>query len=131
MYDNYSYPAGADTPLAPWNQSDPKERDFEVTVSQTLSKTVTVITNDYYDEVIEEKHNDLVEHNIDTTDTDWEQAYHENDYHTPEQLILLFKRYLEAELGGKQDIPKSPSYLKHLIKECEDWCEDDIEYIGE
>lgn len=131
MYDNYSYPPGADTPLAPWNLSEPEERDFEVTVSQTLSKTVTVRTNDYYDEVIEEKNNGLVEHNIDTSDTDWEQAYHENDYHTPEQLIGLFKRYLEAELGGKQDIPKSPSYLKHLIKECDDWCEDDIEYIGE
>lgn len=23
MYDNYNYPPGADTPSAPWNQSEP------------------------------------------------------------------------------------------------------------
>lgn len=132
MTESGYYPEGAEfDSSAPYNQSEIPEKEFEVTISQTLSKTVTVSTNDYEPEVVEEKHNDIYEYNAITDNTDWEQAYHENDYHTPEQLIGLFKRYLEAELGGKQDIPRSPSYLKHLIKECEDWYEDDIEYIGE
>lgn len=140
MYDNYSYPPGADTPSAPWNQPEIPEKEFEVTISQTLSKTVTVFTDDYvpgasgvdYEPDDEGGYCSVgYQDPDDTSDTHWSEVYHDNDYHTPEQLIGLFKRYLEAELGGKQDIPKSPSYLKHLIEECSDWCEDDIEYIGE
>lgn len=45
--DNYSYPIGADTPNAPWNQVDNPEREIEVTVSVTLSKTVKIEVSDY------------------------------------------------------------------------------------
>ena len=45
--DNYSYPIGADTPNAPWNQVDNPEREIEVTVSVTLSKTVKIKVSDY------------------------------------------------------------------------------------
>lgn len=47
MYDNYNYPVGADTPDAPWNQVDPPEKEIEVTVSVTLSKTIKVKVSDY------------------------------------------------------------------------------------
>lgn len=39
MYDNYNYPMGADGPNAPWNQ---KDREVEVTVSLTISKTLKI-----------------------------------------------------------------------------------------
>ena len=42
MYDNYNYPLGADNPDAPWNQKENPEREIEVTVSVTLSKTIKV-----------------------------------------------------------------------------------------
>lgn len=45
--DNYNYPMGADNSSAPWNQKDLKEKDIEVTISITLSKTVTISVNDY------------------------------------------------------------------------------------
>lgn len=45
--DNYNYPIGSDTPDAPWNQVDQPEREIEVLVSVTLSKTVKVRVNDY------------------------------------------------------------------------------------
>ena len=45
--DNYNYPMGADTKDAPWNQVDNPEREIEVTVSVTLSKTVKVRVSDY------------------------------------------------------------------------------------
>ena len=45
--DNYNYPVGADTKDAPWNQVDNPEREIEVTVSVTLSKTVKIKVSDY------------------------------------------------------------------------------------
>jgi hypothetical protein len=47
--DNYSnYPLGAEHDHnAPWNQKDFEEKDIEVTISVTLSKTVTISVNDY------------------------------------------------------------------------------------
>ena len=45
--DNYNYPIGADTKDAPWNQADNPERETEVTVSVTLSKTVQIKVSDY------------------------------------------------------------------------------------
>ena len=45
--DNYNYPMGADTKDAPWNQVDNPEREIDVTVSVTLSKTVKIKVSDY------------------------------------------------------------------------------------
>lgn len=45
--NNYDYPIGADTKDAPWNQVDNPEREIEVTVSITLSKTVKIKVSDY------------------------------------------------------------------------------------
>lgn len=45
--DNYNYPMGADTKDAPWNQADNPEREIEVTVSVTISKTVKIKVSDY------------------------------------------------------------------------------------
>lgn len=47
MYNNYDYPCGTDTPDAPWNQEENPEREIEVTVSVTLSKTIKVKVSDY------------------------------------------------------------------------------------
>lgn len=45
--DNYNYPMGSDTSDAPWNQEDIPEKEIEVLVSVTLSKSVKVRVNDY------------------------------------------------------------------------------------
>lgn len=45
--NNYDYPLGADTKDAPWNQEDPPEREIEVLISVTLSKTVKIKVSDY------------------------------------------------------------------------------------
>lgn len=45
--DNYNYPMGVDTPDAPWNQEENPEREIEVIVSVTLSKTIKVKVSDY------------------------------------------------------------------------------------
>lgn len=48
MKESGYYPAGAEfDPNAPWNQSDPPEKEIDVLVSVTLSKTVKVKVSDY------------------------------------------------------------------------------------
>ena len=53
MTESGYYPPGADTEDAPWNQVDNPEREIEVTVSVTLSKTVKIKVSDY--EITEEQ----------------------------------------------------------------------------
>ena len=45
--DNYNYPMGSDTPDAPWNQSENPEKEIEVTVCISLSKTIKIRVSDY------------------------------------------------------------------------------------
>lgn len=47
MHNNDDYPIGTDTSDAPWNQKENPEREIEVTVSVTLSKTIKVKVSDY------------------------------------------------------------------------------------
>lgn len=42
-----NYPIGADTSDAPWNQVENPEREVEVTISITLSKTAKIKVKDY------------------------------------------------------------------------------------
>lgn len=111
------YPAGAyNDPSAPYNEVSIPERDFDVNVCQTLEKYVTVTTDDYipeYDDWDRSVH-------YDTNDTNWLEAYYDNDYHTPLQLIELFKQCLEENLKNGV-VFKSPKYTENLIKECEGW----------
>lgn len=48
MTESGYYPPGAEhSPNAPWNQEELPEREIEVTVSVTLSKTVKIKVSDY------------------------------------------------------------------------------------
>lgn len=48
MIESGNYPVGTEyNPDAPWNQEEQPEREVEVTVSVTLSKTMKVKVNDY------------------------------------------------------------------------------------
>ena len=49
MYNNYDYPAGADTSDAPYNQVDPPEKAFDIWYSTCMSRNADITTNDYDD----------------------------------------------------------------------------------
>ena len=130
MYDNYNYPPGADGPDAPWNQSGPEEREFEVTISQTLSKNITVYTNDYipggiYQEAEwdgDEMCTVTCQDPDDTSETDWVEAY-KNDSKTPLELIALLKDIIE----GRVDINKlTTCEKKSIVEDCSGWVEDEL-----
>ena len=138
MIESGYYPMGAEyDSSAPYNQEETPEKEFDVTCSQSLSKTVEVITNDYlpgsteveYEREPDGSYSSTTYAGVpDTSDTDWEEAYHDNDHYTPLQLIELFKRFLDDKLTGKNTVPNSTSYLKRIKAECEGWVEDDVDY---
>lgn len=123
--DNYNYPLGADTKDAPWNQEDPPIKDFDVVISQTLSKSTSVSTSDYIYSSERGEDGDL-EEETDTSETDWNKAYKE-DHYTPLDLIKICKELaieMDKLQGGNRD-PKYNRYL-HIIEECNHWVEDDL-----
>lgn len=133
MIESGYYPPGAEfDPRAPWNEQEVPERQFDVCISQTLSKSTRVTTNDYVPEVDQDE--DGYHDYSDTSDTDWKEAY-DKDHYTPLQLINLFRRHLSDELNSiinkpNQDL-KRKKYLEKLISECSDWTEDETEVMEE
>lgn len=113
--DNYNYPMGADTKDAPWNQADNPEREIEVTVSITLSKTVKIKVSDY--EIIDSGKDEDGEHfeDIDYSNCDLKSA-------VKEQITLPQDGYLYVR--GDHENNK-------LIEDLSGWNVDDFEVIPE
>jgi hypothetical protein len=123
MYDNYHYPAGADNEMAPWNEPVIPEKEFDVLVSQTLSRDTSIYTNDYCPEFDEETgHTDA-----NTECTDWKKAY-SNAAMTPLEIIGAAEKIAKALLEQGQT-RVGGVYLKSLVSDCEGWNEDELEVI--
>ena len=141
-----NYPDGLSdwTPGTPWNEPEIPDEDFEITCSQSLSRTATVTTNNYipgasgvdYEPDDEGGCYAVGWHDDpDTSDTNWAEEYHDNDHYTPIQLIGLYKETLKEQLKsweGMDEIPSAKAQIRrieHLIEECEGWTEDETEYV--
>ena len=147
MLSNYPDGLSDFTPGTPWNEPDVPEKEFDVTCSQTLSKTVSVLTSNYIPGAsgVDYEPDDEGGYYAsgwqepdDTSDTNWADEYESNGYQTPLQLIDLLKEYLEKDLRNLQRdmLPNDRSFkatqarrLKFLIEECENWTEDEIEFL--
>lgn len=141
------YPAGAEhDENAPYNQVEVPDREFDVLISQTLSKSTTVITNNYIPGASGVDYDSDDEGGCvavsyqepdDTSDTNWGKEYSENDHYTPLELINKFKEYLEKEWNVLKDAAEAndaetkwkKNNIKHLIEECEGWTEDETEIV--
>ena len=127
MYDNYNYPAGADTPDAPWNQSEPDDKDFLVDVEYILQKkNVKVTTKDYKPEVVI-KDEEIIEP-LDTSDTNWENAYEESGHLTIQELLNELKEYVKADMQTCSPNTCKGAYLKRVLEDCDGWELYDKEY---
>ena len=121
------YPAGAyNDPSAPFNEPIVPERSFDVCISQTLSRSITVTTDKYQPEYDDENGHIYAS----TEDTDWRDVYKESDCHTPLELIKLFGECLKA-INKSGQVFITPGLDNKLIDECEGWCEDELEVIEE
>ena len=147
-YSNYPDGVSDWTEGAPWNLPEVPEKEFDVTCCQTLSRTATVVTNNYipgasgvdYESDGEGGSCAFSWHDPDdTSDTNWENEYDENGYYTPLQLIQLLKEYLQKDLVNIDDVAiatdQNKTFLegkiKHLIEECDCWTNDETEFIEE
>ena len=146
MYSNYPPGVSDNTPDAPWNESEVPEKDFEVTCSQTLSRTATVTTNNYIPGASGCDYEPDGEGGYcacgwqdddDTSDTNWGDEYDACGYKTPLQLIQILRDYLGRDLDRVDIIAEETNQnkaflerkLKHLIEECDCWQDDETEYI--
>lgn len=108
MYDNYNCPLGADNPDAPWNQKENPEREIEVTVSVTLSKTIKVKVSDY--EITDSGKDEDGEYfeDIDYSNCDLKGA-------VEEQIVLPQNAYIYVKSNPK------------VHENLSNWCVDDLE----
>ena len=121
------YPAGAyKDSSAPYNQVEIPEKEFEVTISQTLSRTVTVTTNDYQPEYDEETGHTYAN----TENTDWKKVYEKCDFKL-QDLVGELKGYVQSDLAMTGSNTGKGRYLKRLLEACDNWIEDDWEVVEE
>ena len=106
--NNYNYPMGADTKGAPWNQADNPEREIEVTVSVTLSKTVKIKVSDY--EIADSGKDEDGEYfeDIDYSNCDLKGA-------VEEQIVLPQSAHMYVKSNPK------------VHEDLSNWCVDDLE----
>lgn len=116
MTESGYYPPGADTEDAPWNQVDNPEREIEVTVSVTLSKTVKIKVSDY--EITDSGKDEDGEYfeDIDYSNCDLKGA-------VEEQIVLPQKAWDYIAPKSKKEV--------NAIFDLKGWNVDDFEVIEE
>ena len=117
--DNYNYPIGVDTKDAPWNQVDNPEREVEVTVSITLSKTVKIRVSDY--EITDSGKDEDGEYfeDVDYSNCDLKGAVEEQVYLPQEAGQLI------------DDFAIETVKAKNIVKDLSNWNVDELEVIIE
>ena len=124
MLESGDYPMGAEfDPHAPYNEVEIPEREFDATVSSSLSKSTTVESKDY---LIDEDPDGSY---IDTSEIRWFEEYSEQHY-TPIQLIEMYKKELEEKKKFLSN-PYQIKQIEKIIAECEGWVEDECEVVGD
>lgn len=124
--NNYDYPIGTDTSEAPWNRESLPEKEIEVTISITLSKTLKILVDDYSVEEADDKGNKYLSY--DYSDCDLYKAVEEQMV-LPQNLAEFTEKMFDHDLDLKA--AKMPMYLKDAIKDCKEWCVDDFKVISE
>lgn len=128
MSESGYYPAGAEyDPNAPWNQVEYPEKEIEVTVSITLSKTLKINVDDYE---VEEGRDEDGEYysDINFDNCDLIKAVREQ-YTLPNELASFTTEMFNQDLNLKA--VGMPRYLKNAIIDCKDWNVDEFEVIKE
>ena len=117
--NNYDYPLGTDTKDAPWNQKELPEREIEVTISVTLSKTVKIKVSDYtITDSGKDEDGDYFE-DVDYSDCDLNGAVEEQIY-LPQEAGQLIKDF---DIGTVK--------AKNIAEDLSNWNVDEMEVILE
>lgn len=118
--DNYNYPIGADTKDAPYNEKELPEKEIEVTVSITLSKTVKIKVSDY---TVYSNENDNGNHfeEVDYSDCNLKEAV-ENQVYLPQEAGQLISDFTINPVRDKNTA---------IVEDLSNWNVDEMEVILE
>lgn len=120
---NYPQMSQSEWDNAPWNEPSIPEKEFDVEVSFTMRKVVTVTTDDYTPEFDEEDG-----HIYDNTEnTDWDKAYN-NSCHTIQELLRELENYVKEDIERHQGCTTKVNRLKRLLEDCQQWEIEDVNY---
>lgn len=118
MRESDYYPAGAyNDPSAPFNEPVIPERDFDVEVTITMSKVVTVTTNNYQPEYDEEDGHTYAN----TENTEWDKAFADSGHFTIAELLEELKGYVVEDMKTCAPNTGKGLHLRRLLLACEDW----------
>ena len=116
MYDNYP-PGAAHDPNAPYNEPLIPEREFDVEVTITMSKVVTITTDNYVPEYDDEDGHTYAN----TENTEWDKEFENSGHFTIADLIEELKDYVVEDMKTCAPNTRKVSHLKRLLLACEDW----------
>jgi hypothetical protein len=105
-------------------------RIFDITISQTLSKSTWIETDDFkleYDMLDEEGPRAY----CNTENTNWYRAVEEDGTLTPLELINEFGRFLTRELCKSDLTAEQKLRYQRLIDNCNNWIDDSTVIIPE
>lgn len=118
MIESGYYPAGAEYDKnAPYNKADKEEKEIEVTVSITLSKTIKVKVSDYEIEPFEKNEDGDYTENIDYSNCNLEEAVREQ-IHLPHEAGNLIRHCMIGCINANK-----------VINDLTDWNVDEFEVI--
>ena len=116
MYDNYP-PGAAHDQNAPYNEPLIPERDFDVEVTITMSKVVTITTDNYVPEYDDEDGHTYAN----TENTERDKEFENSGHFTIADLIEELKGYVVEDMKTCAPNTRKVSHLKRLLLACEDW----------
>lgn len=116
MYDNYP-PGAAHDPNAPYNEPIIPERDFDVEVTITMSKVVTITTDNYVPEYDDEDGHTYAN----TENTEWDKEFENSGHFTIADLIEELKDYVVEDMKTCAPNTGKCAHLQRLLLACEDW----------
>lgn len=120
MTESGYYPPGAEyNPRAPWNQEELPEREIEVTVSVTLSKTVKIKVSDYTIIDSGKDKDGYYFEDVDYSDCDLKGAVEEQIYLPQEAGQLI------------EDFAIGTVKAKNIAEDLSNWNIDEMEVIPE
>lgn len=107
---------------ATFNECAVPERKFVVDTEFVLKKTVELLTDDYFQN---KDKNEL--NSIDTSETDWKEAYNNNHY-TILELLNELECYIKQDLERYKGSRTKEFQLKMMLDDCQGWILSDEHY---
>lgn len=128
MYESGYYPSGAEFDSnAPWNKQELPEQDIDITCSNTLSKSVSVHTDNYKIDGYDEFGYPC----LDLSECNLNEVYEANNHYTAKQALDLaaeFAKRIYTTLDNK-DHSGLISAAVEVFNACEGWNEDELEIV--